>query len=558
MTSEIVKQVLGNLLQADSLEVDYELAAIALSDVGSVNFIAKTKGFSIGYEDLLLQCESEGLIPGDVSWKQSTNSFLVSYHRRKLENSDQMFDHAQIILVEHKGLKDSVTPALSVLIISEIFELLKTQLIKLDQNSGSYHERHYDCFQIELPRASIEFPMAQLEKMAQKLSAVIVNQCDNDTNLAKSVAAFKQYQQANLFSVSGDFFNFLSLVLCLLEDRVSEIQLVRLYSDAKQSLVAHRRSSLGVGEMRIISGYDSQEYLKNFPLPDVDEQLIANVDETLMMFSKGTLLNLEESKRELDFMLWGDTSSGKTVYLAQLYLNLGATFNSEKTLLVPHAPSSDAKEYFKARQKEMLHDNELPAQTMTGNDTGLAFMLEDREKNESWLLNIRDRAGEDLVREHADVAQAFGASDGVIIFLNSIDQDGLFAKVRDIVSEIYFQSTKSNVRKIPVAVCVTKFDAHISNRQELELARTQHAAVVERVIEDGQLLTYINEQFENVAYFPISSIGMKVNGDVASNVIFFDNQFNNRIVIDDDVQKLNLLEPLKWLISQSVEHGVFE
>lgn len=243
--------------------------------------------------------------------------------------------------------------------------------------------------------------------------------------------------------------------------------------------------------------------------------------------------------------LWGPTSSGKTVWLAQLYIRM----KSLKTEWKVFVASKETQQFIETMRELMVVRHEFPLGTGDKVVQKIDYEFEHPSYPERRRLFTEDRAG--LVSEKLDDAElkAFSAADGLIVLLDT--QRANFVSEVQRALERFYQSARESNRshdQRPVAFCLSKSDRMIRTIEDLQHAINHPGVFVQERI-DEQLVGWIR-QFcgERHAFFPVSAVGVQLQYGLVRPAIFYDERL--RLRLTDGGVPLHLLTPYEWLFQE--------
>src|SRR5271166_2932155 len=115
--------------------------------------------------------------------------------------------------------------------------------------------------------------------------------------------------------------------------------------------------------------------------------------------------------------LWGPTSSGKTALLSYLYLRSTATDTGWDVF-----PTKDSLRAVIEQSNQILKGNQFPLGTDKDAELQISYEFKDRETNEVFRLETKDRAGIRSVGlndpANAEFLGSLADSDGVVLILD--------------------------------------------------------------------------------------------------------------------------------------------
>lgn len=248
----------------------------------------------------------------------------------------------------------------------------------------------------------------------------------------------------------------------------------------------------------------------------------------------------------LTMALWGLSSSGKTAFLAQLYLQ-----HSPDWYVYP-SPESQG---FLDLVQPQLEANCFPGATAVSESIQKAsYIFQNRKTKREAALVVEDRAGresENLTEEGKKrLTEARGL---VLLFDPENPEKELEQKVEKTLSRLnWFSGRGAKKDDRPIAICLSKSDLFIRTPNDLKLAiEKPREFVLEKITPN--VLNWVDKFCNNFELFPISSVGVRLSFGVIEPAIFRDETLKLRLGSGGGA--VNLLEPLAWLFDQ-LEHPV--
>lgn len=280
--------------------------------------------------------------------------------------------------------------------------------------------------------------------------------------------------------------------------------------------------------------------LKNFSF--ITEQAI----NTLTSSAKNDdIKTVDENDKTTNITVWGPTASGKTVFLAQLFLE-GARFESDWHV---RPMTESAKAFMDGMRKKMRGQNLFPDGTTFEHTDDIELALINEKEGVSARLFMQDRAGGIYSAIGTEIVDILSSSVGLLLLFDPTrDEAVLEDEVWDTLSALQMKLSSDQNRIIqPVAVCLSKADDYIKTLADYRYAIEDPDSFV-RSYAKPKLIELLDKYCENYILFPISSVGMKIHSSYVEPVVFYDDKLDSRIIPDDAVRSINLLEPFIWLI----------
>ena len=245
----------------------------------------------------------------------------------------------------------------------------------------------------------------------------------------------------------------------------------------------------------------------------------------------------------LDIRVWGSPSSGKTVYLAYLFLKYRTSGSSGWTASLP--PNADT-EHYDQRLVQFVEKNLFYDPTGRGQERVTDYRLTG-PNGRQMLISMDDRAGGDNLELSDRVVEALANAKGLVFLLDpNRDRGKQEMEVRRACMRIS-QRGNGDKHPAPLAVCVSKCDELIHSLEDYHLAHENPKEFLGDVISPG-LCDAIDAHFSRYQYFALSAAGLRiVHGTIEPGVIY-DENLNPRP--NPLAEPINLLEPLVWLLEE--------
>jgi len=253
--------------------------------------------------------------------------------------------------------------------------------------------------------------------------------------------------------------------------------------------------------------------------------------------------------------LWGPSSAGKTVLLAQLY---------DQAVQQPSGwkiwSTEKAQAFVDTMRRRIRMENIFPVATAIGATEPLRFTFEkeaaDGAPRIRAHLDLEDRAGVRYEELDEEALQALTGADGVILLFDP-QRDGaaLDFEVRRTLDrlQVLRQGAVSGggADPRPMAFCLSKADLLIKTPEDLARATAEPDAFVrERLLAERapDLLPFLDLHCERYRFFPISAVGLRLSWGAVEPVVFYDESLTSRILPGG--RSFNLLEPFTWVLGQ--------
>lgn len=244
--------------------------------------------------------------------------------------------------------------------------------------------------------------------------------------------------------------------------------------------------------------------------------------------------------------LWGPSAAGKTVLLAQLYIEAEAGGDWDVF------PTAESHAFIRQMRASMASTNAFPQATPVGAVERIAYRFHHRPTGTDVVLEMEDRAGRDYEELEEESQTRLAKSSGlVLLFDPSRSPADLEREVWDTLESIHISSGRG-ARKDPrpIAVCLSKADLLLDGPADLERALTDPDGFVRDRV-DPSLLKALDRFCEHYRLFPVSSAGVRLGWGVIEPVVFYDEDLNPRLSTDGG-QPINVMAPFAWVLKQVV------
>ncbi|MBL8213830.1 MAG: hypothetical protein JNK87_24140 [Bryobacterales bacterium] len=243
--------------------------------------------------------------------------------------------------------------------------------------------------------------------------------------------------------------------------------------------------------------------------------------------------------------LWGPPSSGKTVWLAQLYIRLQRTNTNWQVF-----PASSATQAFIEEMRNLMtNQRRFPQGTTLENPVKIEYEFRHPAFPEHRRVFIEDRAGAVSLGETPDWLEAFSKVDGLVVLLDPNRQEYL-SEVQTALENFYHKAREAGGQTDdrPVAFCLPKIDRLLRDANEVEFA-LQHPDAFVRDQLPADFIRFI-EQYTGSRhkFFPVSAIGVQMDFGVIRPTVYYDERFELRLLPDG--APIHLLTPFEWLFQE--------
>jgi hypothetical protein len=265
--------------------------------------------------------------------------------------------------------------------------------------------------------------------------------------------------------------------------------------------------------------------------------------------------SFQPGKKPIELTLWGPTAVGKTVLLAQLYLESSEEGQPNSDWEVFLAGNSVT--FFQNMRATMQTSNLFPTATSGAQIESIEYVFKHKNGARSFL-HLEDRPGREseTLEERSDgqisLKQRLGSADGLILLFDPISDERLLeARVWRTLELVYDASGRMGDKDArPIAVCVSKADVLIDTPADFRRALDRPDEFVrERV--SRVLVRALDRYCDNYRLFPISAVGIRLQHGVIEPAMFIDEGLQPRICPGS--RPFNLMAPFTWLLNQLAE-----
>jgi hypothetical protein len=246
----------------------------------------------------------------------------------------------------------------------------------------------------------------------------------------------------------------------------------------------------------------------------------------------------------LHISLWGPSSAGKTVLLAQLYLFAGNDDDDWEIF-----PAEGSLEFIWKMREVMRESNRFPQATAVGKPATVVYAFKNAQTGAVASMRVEDRAGRTFEELDEEAQKTLREAKGLVLLVDPVLSEAkLESQISKTLEEVHVRSGRG-VRKDdrPIAVCVSKADLLIETARDAERAhREPDAFVRERV--NPVLVKELRRRCDNFKLFPVSAAGVHRRFGVIEPAVFFDENLKPRI--GRDGVPFNLMPPFAWVLDQ--------
>lgn len=257
------------------------------------------------------------------------------------------------------------------------------------------------------------------------------------------------------------------------------------------------------------------------------------------------------SSSEVQLTLWGPQSAGKTVFLAQLYVE-ATIFNKENWSV--SLKNQESLDFTKDMRSKMRRYNTFPKATAVGDLNNVVYHFQNNQTYDKFSLQIEDRAGADYERFEESAQERLRSADGLILLFDHLrgthaleqeiwDTLGKLEVARDQKAETKDKDKDTR----PIAVCLSKADILIKSIADYRAAKSHPDKFVRSHLQP-EVVKILENFCTNYRFFPVSSAGFHILHGSIEPTVFYDENLTPRICPVG--QPFNMLAPVAWLNEQ--------
>ena len=239
--------------------------------------------------------------------------------------------------------------------------------------------------------------------------------------------------------------------------------------------------------------------------------------------------------------LWGPSSSGKTVWLAQLYLRL----ERMKTDWKIYSVTDETQKFVELMRGIMVDRRSFPLGTGETGGAKIEYEFQHPDYPEKLRLFTEDRAGAVSERLGEDDLKAFEEASGLMVLLD-LDRENYGSEVRRALERLYLHARGSqrDGDARPVVFCVSKADKRIQNYDDYQMALERPDEFARRQI-DPDLIEFVARFCPRHTYFPVSAAGVQLDFGLVRPAVYYDERLTLRLLPEG--LPVHLLTPFEWL-----------
>lgn len=253
---------------------------------------------------------------------------------------------------------------------------------------------------------------------------------------------------------------------------------------------------------------------------------------------------------QVPLTLWGPSAAGKTVLLAQLYIESEAAESGAGAGDWEVFPTAESLDFIRQMRSRMAATNLFPSATSVGMVERIVYRFHHRRSGVETSLVMEDRAGKDYEELEEETRERLASAAGLVLLFDPLRAPAeLEREVWDTLESLHVAAGRG-ARKDdrPIAVCLSKADLLLRGPADLDRARAEPDAFVrERV--GGPLIRALDRFCTDYRLFPVSSAGVRVSYGVVEPLVFFDENLDPRICPENG-RPFNLMAPFTWLLDR--------
>jgi GTPase SAR1 family protein len=257
--------------------------------------------------------------------------------------------------------------------------------------------------------------------------------------------------------------------------------------------------------------------------------------------------NNKTSSSEVQLTLWGPSSAGKTVFLAQLYVE-ATIFNKEDWNV--SLKNQESLDFTKDMRSKMRRYNTFPKATTVGELNNVVYHFQNNQTDDKFSLLIEDRAGVDYERFEESAQERLRSADGLILLFDHLrGAHALEQEIWDTLGKLEVARGQNAETKDtrPIAVCLSKADILIKSIADYRAAKSHPDEFVRSHLQP-EVVKLLENFCMNYRFFPVSSAGFHILHGSIEPTVFYDENLTPRICPVG--QPFNLLAPVAWLNEQ--------
>ncbi|MFO1429791.1 MAG: hypothetical protein U1F76_06580 [Candidatus Competibacteraceae bacterium] len=245
----------------------------------------------------------------------------------------------------------------------------------------------------------------------------------------------------------------------------------------------------------------------------------------------------------IQLAIWGPSASGKTMLLAQLYLEIHAEKGDWDIY-----PTQKSLEFID-RMQEWRINNLFPPATPVGKKDQIIYEFFNHRTQVKASLLVEDRAGKDYESQEEESRQRMNTAAGLVLLVDPFREQGkLYLELSRLLNRMHVDRQEPEPKdRRPFAVCISKADFLIESPADYRRA-CQEPDVFVRDNDRWGLVPLLDRFCSNYRLFPVSAVGVQVRYGVIEPIAFYDE--NLKLRTGAQGRPFNLMAPFTWLIDQ--------
>ncbi len=243
--------------------------------------------------------------------------------------------------------------------------------------------------------------------------------------------------------------------------------------------------------------------------------------------------------------LWGPSAAGKTVLLAQIYIETAAGDGEWEIF-----PTAESHEFIRWMRSSMAAANTFPGATAVGAVERIVYRFRHRQTGVETTLEMEDRAGKDFEELEEESQKRLATAAGLVLLFDPTRSPAdLEREVWDTLENVHIAAGRgANKDQRPIAVCLSKADLLLRSPADLERASSMPEDFAREHVGES-LIRALDRFCAHYRLFPISSAGVRLRYGVIEPLVFLDERLNPRICPDDG-RPFNVMAPFAWLLGE--------
>jgi len=248
---------------------------------------------------------------------------------------------------------------------------------------------------------------------------------------------------------------------------------------------------------------------------------------------------------DLFLAVWGPSAAGKTVLVAQIFLQQQRTGHTDGEWKI--LPTEKALGFIDTMQKRIRTENLFPKATPVGQRDKIEYSF--RRGEIVAALELEDRAGKDFEMLQTDARDRLAAARGLLLLFDPQRRaDQLEEEFSRTLAQLHVARGDGNGRDPrPIAVCLSKADLLIESAADLARAIDEPDDFVRAHI-DSTLLGLLDHYCAHYQLFPVSAAGVRLRYGALEAAVYYDEDLALRL--SPGGEPFNLMKPFAWLLDR--------